>query len=1666
MKRTTLWRLVSLTAVVVLVAGLLSSTWYYLRLPEHMSQHETIVLGQSRMVPGTQAALRLLVRDSKDGHPLENAVLEVSIHPTAGGPSLQLYTGKTDANGTADVAFTVPDSVSPEQVLVVKTRSTLGSDQVERPVTLQRDYRILLTSDKPIYQPGQVIHLRTLALGSFDRKPAAAQPLEFSVSDGKGNRVFRQTVQTSPYGVASVDFQLANEVNTGSYKISAVLGNTSSEKTVQVESYVLPKFSVKLQTERPFYAPGEQVRGTLQADYFFGKPVAGGDIQLEGYTFDVSRSVVLHLQGTTAADGSYAFEFPLPAYIAGSDLEGGQARFYLQANVTDLAQHAETANKSIPVSASSLAISALPEGGTVQPGIENIFYVMVNAPDGSPVEAQLDVTFNDDPQHVIVSAGKYGVAEVRHTPQSNAIQMTIAAQSTAGAAASRSFEFQGAWSEESILLRPDRPIYAVGDTMRLDVLTSSPQGSVYLDIIRDGQTISTRSIAVQHNKGQLEVDLTPDQFGTLELHAYKILTSGTIVRDTRLVVVDNRSDLTVSLQTGQPTYRPGETAPLTVQVNDPNGTGAQAALGLAIVDESVFALAEQDPGFARLYFLLEQELLVPRYDLHGFSIPQLVNGAMPDTAEPGLVSAASRVAQASLAAVVPQNVSFSLQANSHDLNLERASALQTKYFQSLMQFSLVLGAGFPLAMLALTISALHRKKNLVRSTLLFIGLVLFLFFELWLLSRGSQPSGLSFLQNILYGYASVAAAQNPGWITAAFSLAALAALLGMAAAAWRQKDRFLGWTLGLLLLYIGSLVLLVISAGYNPKSPSEPLMIALLAAAVLVPAAFLLRLSGFVWERRWLNAAAAGLVCLFLLFGLIPAVGSIPFQFQKFSNIMNNLPADALVVREGVEMQKAVELPMAGALNEAAPAAAQDAAGSARTSTTSSAVEQPRLRQYFPETMLWLPDAVTDANGRLDLQIPMADSITTWRVTALASSQDGRLGSTTVPLRAFQDFFIDLDLPVSLTVGDEISIPVGVFNYMSESQHVRLELADQGWFDLLDQPVKEMDIAANEISVVYFQVRARQFGLQAFKVTAIGSSLSDAIQKQVQVMPNGKGMAFSQSDRLETGTPVRQVVSIPTDAIPGTQKLLVKIYPGVLSQVVEGLDSILRMPNGCFEQTSSTTYPNVLVLDYLKTTQKAAPEIQMKAEEYINLGYQRLTTFEVEGSGGFSLFGEPPADRMLTAYGLQEFSDMRRVHDVDPALIERAAAWLLAQQNSDGSWDNDRGLVHENTWSSLGNNRLPVTAYIVWSLIDAGFLDRSGTQTALQYIRENQSQAKDPYVLALVANALVAGDLANGSGTPSELTIQVLDRLAGLAERQGEGAAWPSTIATFMGSTGKTGSIETTALAALALLRSGQHADIANAALTYLVQQKDPAGTWYTTQATVLSLKALIMSVRSGAEKVNATVTVKLNGSQTRTIQVTPENYDVVQLLTFDDLNPGMENVVELSSTGEGSLMYQVAASYYLPWDKLSVYPELSPTKEPVTIQVAYDRTQLAVDDTVNVSVTITLDKNASPAASALIDLGLPPGFTLQTEDLDAQVARFSDVPTDYAFPVIQRYELTGRQILIYAGNLAPGTPLQFTYRLKAKFPLRVQSPSSQAYDYYNPDVSGQQAPQTLVVTQ
>ena len=78
--------------------------------------------------------------------------------------------------------------------------------------------------------------------------------MDFLVEDAKGNKVFRQSVPASDFGIAAVDFILADMVNQGNYRLSAAIGQTASEKTVEVRPYVLPKFGLAV-NRTAFYLP-------------------------------------------------------------------------------------------------------------------------------------------------------------------------------------------------------------------------------------------------------------------------------------------------------------------------------------------------------------------------------------------------------------------------------------------------------------------------------------------------------------------------------------------------------------------------------------------------------------------------------------------------------------------------------------------------------------------------------------------------------------------------------------------------------------------------------------------------------------------------------------------------------------------------------------------------------------------------------------------------------------------------------------------------------------------------------------------------------------------------------------------------------------------------------------------------------------------------------------------------------------------------------------------------------------------------------------------------------------------------------------------------------------------------------------------------------------------
>jgi uncharacterized protein YfaS (alpha-2-macroglobulin family) len=695
------------------------------------------------------------------------------------------------------------------------------------------------------------------------------------------------------------------------------------------------------------------------------------------------------------------------------------------------------------------------------------------------------------------------------------------------------------------------------------------------------------------------------------------------------------------------------------------------------------------------------------------------------------------------------------------------------------------------------------------------------------------------------------------------------------------------------------------------------------------------------------------------------------------------------------------------------------------------------------------------------MSVPLADSITTWRLTALASSQAGHLGATTYGIRVFQPFFVDLDLPPSLTQGDEVRVPVAVYNYLSEPQSVRLELAADNQILLLSpesEAVQTLTVAGNDIAVVYFTIRAHGHGAGRLTMTAVGGEVADAIARETRVIPNGSEIRESLSNRLGEGVDIE--LELPATAIPGTGRLELRLYAGHIAQLLGGMTSMLQKPIGCFEQTSSANYPNVLILARGDGRGgELRPEVRLQAEHYVATAYQRLLTYEVPG-GGFSLFGDAPASLMLTAYGLMEFTDMARVYPLDPKVIERTAEWLLSQQASDGAWDpRALGYSHHESWVTLADARLPTTAYVTWALVEtstgstrgAGYRDDPRLQFALDYLARNLEKAEDAYVLALVANALSAFD------PRSEAARQAIDRLQLQALVDGDVVHWQSTTESFSGADGASAGLETTALAIHALLRDGRYLDLAEGGLLHLIRQQDDSGGWLTTQATVLALKAFDLAAKAAEHgSVDAIVEVFMDGQLAKEVTITPENADVLHAVYVDGMEGGTHRL-RLDVAGDGSaLLYQAVLAYFVPWEEAQALAPPPTADGLMDVDVIYDRTTLKLDETLVANVRLSLNQPGT-AQWVLVEVGLPPGFEVVTEDLEALMAQSADQKTQ-----IKRYELAGRALRLYLENLQ--STVRFNYRLRARLVVRAQTGSAMAYDYYNPTVRDVQPPTLIEV--
>jgi hypothetical protein len=729
----------------------------------------------------------------------------------------------------------------------------------------------------------------------------------------------------------------------------------------------------------------------------------------------------------------------------------------------------------------------------------------------------------------------------------------------------------------------------------------------------------------------------------------------------------------------------------------------------------------------------------------------------------------------------------------------------------------------------------------------------------------------------------------------------------------------------------------------------------------------------------------------------------------------------------------------------------------------------PRVRQYFPETLFWSPETVTDAQGHAQLQFKLADNITTWTMSVIASTLDGHVGTARKDISAFQPFFVEHDPPKALTQGDVISLPVVLRNYLKQPQSVNVEMKPETWFSLLSPQAQKITIPAGGSADAIFALRAEgstKAGKQ--RVVASNKEMGDAIERVLAVHPDGEEISKSIVD-LIAGNQSTVNFDTSENAIRGSSEALLKLYPNLMAHVIESVQGIVSRPAGCAEQVASTTLASLRALRILQKAGQDDPAkpgnpnavVARHAREYVREGYERLLSYR-ESDGGFSYWGKAGSDLAVTGHVLRTLIDSKAYIEVDQKLIEGARDFIIKQQQPDGSWQSI-------SWRD--NKPKPdatLTAYLARVLATTNLSDGStGSKTetasvekALQFLENRLNEWKESY---LVANYALAA-IATGR---SDFQEKARQQLLSIAHEEGSATYWNVELnpTPFYG-WGRAGRLETTALAveALSMLPAsadvdGQTAKQSRRGLLFLLQGKDRYGAWSSTAATVNVIDAIISAMPKGEiPGGSSTATVWLNGQQISSVRIpAPSEVTGPVLVEMPGTIQNGRNKIEIRRPQDTSpLMTQVVSSEYVPWDSSAGTRDsnvkLGETRA-LRLDVRFDNTKAKVGDAVR--CTVKAERIGFMGYGMMLaEIGLPPGVDVDRASLDAALES-----EGYGSG---RYDVLPDRIVFYVWPKAGGT--EFTFSFRPRFRMNANTTPSLLYDYYNPEARSVVMPVKFII--
>ncbi|GMU58474.1 MAG: hypothetical protein AMXMBFR34_02370 [Myxococcaceae bacterium] len=323
--------------------------------------------------------------EAVEAAPLSRFTPTVALVTAQGETLLTPKEGWTSSGGPMTAEVELPKVNDGEYTLRVRASSALGDAQLDVPLPLFTPARIHVLTDRPLYEPGNTVRFRALALKADDLSPLEERPGTWRVVDPSGTVLLEEKAPSGKWGVVSGSFPLDLGAQSGAWIVSWSSGSDSQSRTFDVRPFTLPRFRVEAAAAKPWYRRGERpvVKGTVK--YASGAPVAKAKVQARwGASGEWppptswTDGTALPKQATTTAEGTFTLELPQVP----QDLQG-QATLIANLEAVDAAGDRVEGSASVLLSRDDIAVTAVTElaGGLVE-GFNNKVFLRATTPDG------------------------------------------------------------------------------------------------------------------------------------------------------------------------------------------------------------------------------------------------------------------------------------------------------------------------------------------------------------------------------------------------------------------------------------------------------------------------------------------------------------------------------------------------------------------------------------------------------------------------------------------------------------------------------------------------------------------------------------------------------------------------------------------------------------------------------------------------------------------------------------------------------------------------------------------------------------------------------------------------------------------------------------------------------------------------------------------------------------------------------------------------------------------------------------------------------------------------------------------------------------------------------------------------------------------------------------